>query len=103
VPLTSIESEILQMTHADLGAFLLSSWGLPQEIVNAVAWHQAPGLASDKTFSLVTAVHAANAIDHELHAPGNDRSLMDADYLGDIGLGQQGNYWRIACRCPLKK
>jgi diguanylate cyclase (GGDEF)-like protein len=44
-PIQNIEQEILGITHAQIGAELLSSWGLPSSLMNAVANHH--GLPSE--------------------------------------------------------
>ena len=49
-------------THAEVGAYLLGLWGLPDPIVEAVAWHHNPGGCPGKAFTPLTAVHAADAI-----------------------------------------
>lgn len=38
-PLSVIEQEVFGVTHAEVGAVLLSLWSLPEAIVNAVRWH----------------------------------------------------------------
>jgi len=42
LPLHEVERERLGVTHAEVGAYLLGLWGLPHEIVEAVASHHAP-------------------------------------------------------------
>ncbi|MEP0765698.1 MAG: HDOD domain-containing protein [Fimbriimonadia bacterium] len=37
-----VEAEVLGGTHAEVGAYLLALWGLPDEVVDAVAFHHAP-------------------------------------------------------------
>ena len=41
-PLFSIEEELIGVSHAEVGAYLLSLWGLPSPIVEAVAHHHHP-------------------------------------------------------------
>ena len=41
--LVAAEQEMLGVTHAELGAYLLALWGLPQPIVEAIAFHHDPG------------------------------------------------------------
>src|SRR5262249_16867630 len=60
-PLHEIESEILGITHAEAGAYLLSLWGLPYPIVEAVAYHHNPAAALEKTFDVPTAVSVSHA------------------------------------------
>ena len=41
-PLPAVEREVLGVTHAEIGAYLLGIWGLPYSIVEAVAHHHTP-------------------------------------------------------------
>ncbi len=41
-PLHEVEQEMLNLTHAEAGAYLLGIWGLPFPIVEAVAFHHNP-------------------------------------------------------------
>jgi HD-like signal output (HDOD) protein len=42
VPLHAIETELLGVSHAEIGAYLLGLWGLPHSLVGAVARHHHP-------------------------------------------------------------
>ena len=59
VPVWQAEHAILGMTHADLGACLLSQWGLPWPVVEAVARSHDPERIGPAEFSASTAVRAA--------------------------------------------
>ncbi len=60
-----VESELLGLTHAQVGAYLLGLWGLPSAVVHAVARHHAkdpePGLLSTAEI-----VYFANVLDHDI-------------------------------------
>lgn len=49
--------------HAVVGAYLLSMWGLPDEVVEAVAYHHSPSRAVAKAAPVLTAVHTAHALE----------------------------------------
>jgi putative nucleotidyltransferase with HDIG domain len=49
-------------THADVGAYLLRLWGLPEPIIEAVERHHNLDLVSAKTFSPLVAVYAAQEL-----------------------------------------
>jgi HD-like signal output (HDOD) protein len=42
VPLHVVEREVGGYTHAEVGAYLFSLWGLPETVVEAVAGHHDP-------------------------------------------------------------
>jgi len=90
-PFYEIELEIFGATHAGLAAYLLGLWGLPMPIVEAVAFHHAPVRSSNQAFSPLTAVHAANALEHEVEG---DPLVLDKEYLRRIGVAGRVNAWR---------
>ena len=63
-PLWAEEREIFSATHAEVGAYLLSIWGLPNLVIDAVAYHHNPTAITEEGFSALTAVHAANALEN---------------------------------------
>jgi len=83
------EQRVLGCTHAEIGAYLMSIWGIPLPLVQAVAFHHLPSNAGDTQFSSLTAVHAADAI----LAP-NDDPMMDIYYLESLGLSAREPMWR---------
>jgi putative nucleotidyltransferase with HDIG domain len=88
LPVAEAERRILGTTHAEVGAYLLGLWGLPDALVEAVAWHHNPGQCPGTTFTALTAVHAADAI---VRAP--EGAQPDADYLARLGLTDRWSHW----------
>jgi len=85
-------------THAELGAYLLSAWGLSKPIVEAVVFHHEPREASGlhDGFSPITAVHVANALVQQ-HFPEQACALPDepdVGYLSDQGYAVNLANWR---------
>jgi HD-like signal output (HDOD) protein/CheY-like chemotaxis protein len=72
--------------HAEAGAALLSTWGLPEAIVEAAAFHHDPGSLPGQRFDLVGAVHVSVAL-----ACGRD---PDEAYLRAVGLHDRLRDWR---------
>ena len=64
-PFYEVESELLQMTHAEVGAFLLGYWGLPLQIVETVAFHHMPGDVPQDSLRTLAAVQIADALADE--------------------------------------
>ena len=91
------ELEILGTTHAELGACLLATWGLPLPILEALAWHHEPARSDEQGFTILAAVHAANVFAQESAAGDAPRDQIDIVYLQQAGLGDCRNRWREYC------
>jgi len=83
------EQRLLGCTHAEIGAYLMSIWGIPLSLVQAVAFHHHPSDAGDTQFSSLTAVHAAGAI-----LAQNQDFELDTNYLASLGLSERELVWR---------
>jgi putative nucleotidyltransferase with HDIG domain len=90
-PLHQLETELLGCNHAELGAQMLSVWGLPVSIVEAVAYHHEPALSKDQRFSVTAAVHVASVLAGS--AAGAAVAALDFGYLERIGMGQTVQGW----------
>jgi putative nucleotidyltransferase with HDIG domain len=72
------EREILGTDHGEVGAVLLKSWNIPEEIIEAVANHHHPVLKPRPKLSVVT--HIANCVAHLVgSAPGWDSFALRVD------------------------
>ncbi len=92
---TEAERALLGCTHAEVGAYLMSIWGLPFSLVHAVAYHHHPGETGETSFSSLTAVHAADAIISEIDPlPLNHDITLDHEYLNRLGLSEKESVWR---------
>jgi putative nucleotidyltransferase with HDIG domain len=98
VPLRRAEIDFFGVDHAELGAALLASWGLPQPVVEAVALHHAPRWLGEPNFCATTAVHAGNVIaSNEETNHGLERPQIDQAYLDAGGYGESLEGWRQSC------
>jgi HD-like signal output (HDOD) protein len=89
------EREVLGTTHAEAGAYLMALWGFGDPIVNACAFHHRPWQDPAAGFGTVTAVHAADVIDHEqAPADGTPALCLDLAYLERQGLAARVDAWR---------
>ncbi|MGH8519319.1 MAG: HDOD domain-containing protein, partial [Panacagrimonas sp.] len=61
-PVEVVESEQLDVSHPVVGAYMLSVWGLPIPIIEAVAFRHAPSGLLHRETELVDAVHVADAL-----------------------------------------
>jgi putative nucleotidyltransferase with HDIG domain len=101
LPLHEVERASEGVTHADIGAHLLSLWGLPDAIAEAVAHHHNAGCVEGLSLDAVAAVHIANALANELHPAGPDdppHAGLDEALLDRLGLRPRLDLWRIQAR-----
>lgn len=90
-----LEMEHLGCTHQLVGAYLMSIWGLPVSIVQAVQFHHSPSLVLQNEFTTLTAVHCADAIASEYDKwPLNHDSAMDTIHLDRLNLSAKAEVWR---------
>lgn len=94
--LQSVEREVLGAAHAQAGAFLLGSWGLPDAIVQAVARHLDPPVSGDLT-SVTHVVQVAAALAAERSHPqqrreGDGGSCHSA--IEELGTPLEVQRWR---------
>ena len=71
------EKKILGTTHAEIGGYLLSLWGLPEIIVESVLHHHNISQTNYGKIDIVASVYLANEC--------TDSAELDSEYLIDIG------------------
>ncbi len=85
------ELDVLGAPHAQLGAYLLTLWGLPYSLVEAVARsHDAESLP-DRTLSPTHAVYVAEQVTNVLAANNTSWEggvVPSHDYLAELGLDE---------------
>jgi putative nucleotidyltransferase with HDIG domain len=98
-PLFAVEQDLMGVSHAEVGAYLLGIWGLPCPVVEAVAHHHHPERVPQDTLDAVAVVHVANYLAHEnpvRPAAEEDSSTYlkpDPEYLENLGLTDQISAW----------
>lgn len=95
-PVEGVEREQLGVSNGVVGACMLSVWGLPVTIVEAVAFRHAPsGLLHDET-ALVDAVHVADALADaylEGGADGTHALVLDPNLMAREGMREKVRNW----------
>lgn len=95
------EINVMGTTHAELGACLLGTWGLPLTILEAIARHHQPSRFPDAECALLAFVHAANIFTKEkAKVPNVTPEPLDIPYLARVGFGDCANRWRTLCGVP---
>ncbi|MBA3484845.1 MAG: HDOD domain-containing protein, partial [Pirellulales bacterium] len=100
LPLLNAELDQFAASHADIGGYLLGLWGLPQDLIEAVALHHDPSSHDISQFTPLTAVHVANALVHlsgePLDAPTTLRTTakLDRRYLSRLRCERRLRDWQ---------
>jgi putative nucleotidyltransferase with HDIG domain len=99
-----IENRILNTSHAELGAYLLSIWGFDQEIVSSIHAHHALGQSLGNPLK-ASIVHAANCFEHQfniINAEYGQHSLEVAA-LENLGYLSRLPAWSEVCEKTLEE
>lgn len=83
------EQHILGASHDAIGAYLAGLWGLPNAIIEAIAFHHHPTYCHEEKMNALTAVHVAEGLFDYSKKGGADDSpdqYMDAPYLYKLGV-----------------
>ncbi len=93
------EHEVFASTHSEIGGYLLSLWGLPDPVVEAVTFHHIPTRCGNGVFSPLTAVHVADALARDGNLGENSR--LDKNYMEALGLTAQLPLWEAVCQSSI--
>jgi HD-like signal output (HDOD) protein len=96
VPQWKLEREAFGMTHAEIGAVLLGVWGLPLDVVEAVAFHHSPENLGGESLGIAVAVHFARQLldAHRQRRTGGASAIeFDRDLLLRLGLDEVPEEW----------
>lgn len=99
VTLAHGEHDLIDTTHAEIGAYLLGLWGFRDNIVEAVAYHHRPDACIATRMGPLTAVHVADALEKNFRSESG--TLVHAEinmaYLHNIGAADMLDTWREQC------
>ena len=83
----AVEMAIFGATHELVGACLLDSWGLQEEVVTSVAWHRRPSERPDPAIDTLCLLHLADNLVPNTCESGQPG--LDAGYLVSVGLADR--------------
>ncbi len=86
-----VEVEVLGISHAEIGAYLLGLWGTPYPIMEAVANHHHPSRVKQDRFGILGSVHVAESLVSASQS-GNPPDV-DMTYLETLGLAERLPEW----------
>lgn len=70
------EKEVLNITHTDIGYYLVEKWQFPTSLVNSVYYHHNPSKAPMASKTLVSIIHIADIITRSIRiGNGGDNSM----------------------------
>jgi HD-like signal output (HDOD) protein len=86
----------MQISHAEIGAYLLGMWGFPTSIVEAIAHHHHPRRIPPKGLDILFIVYAANllASEREALARGSEPPAFDLELFDETGATPHLEDWR---------
>ena len=88
-----VEQALIGTTHSEVGAFVLSTWGIPFSIVESVAFHYRPERVGTVDCQLLAIVHAAAALTGIIKC-GEPEESLNGDFLTRAGFGAELPHWR---------
>ena len=92
MPVWQAEYAIFGNHHASVGGSLLKLWGLPANVVHAVAMHHTPHCSGELTPGPATLLHIADAVSYGADK-GTAPCMLDAEHLKSVKLPENLNYW----------
>ncbi len=95
-PWHAVEPECFGVAHPQVGACLLGLWGLPLELIEAVAHHHQPSSVEHAQTRVLTAVHVADAIvDATADRPVRLLDHLDAPFVARSEVARCLKSWNI--------
>jgi len=95
-PLYEVEETLIHISHAEVGAYLLSLWGLPYTVVEAVAHHHHPRRVPQHGIDMVFVVYISNllALEREAIAKNANPPIFDDELVEQTGATARLAEWR---------
>jgi HD-like signal output (HDOD) protein len=92
-PVHRVELRRYGCHHAHIGAYMLTLWGLPEALVDAVEHHHEPAEAGER-FSAAAAVHVASAlVGVPQRETGQFPAELDLPFLERVGVRDKLTVW----------
>lgn len=101
IPRLQMEYHYLGTSHAEIGAYMLSLWGLPSGVIKAVAFHHNPAKETAYKIDPVAAVYIANHLYYTEKPNSTEKALdpaLDMDYLEQINAKKYLEDWQFMAK-----
>lgn len=94
IALQEAEISVIGCGHGDIGAYLMGLWGLPDGIVEAIAFHHSPERCPTNVMTPLVAVHAANALVHRcLDGDGSPEGVLNENIIRAVNCADRIESW----------
>lgn len=95
------ERQVFKLSHAEVGAYLLGLWGLPDDIIEGIAHHHSPDKIKmvSPEFELCGVLHVADQIEHWVTSGEVDEiEGLDVAYLKKRNVSGKIAQWQSAAK-----
>lgn len=91
----SLLADPADVPHGEVGAYLLGLWGLPDPIVEAIAFHETPSRSSTPTVDALTYLHVASRWATSLDVDCEDGCIagIDLSYVDRVASRERLGQW----------
>jgi len=89
----AIEQAAFGTSHGAVGAYLLGLWGLPESVVEAVAFHNHPGQQREVVFGVLSLVHVASGLVNQASQVKSLANAIDLEYLTAVDKEERLESW----------
>lgn len=94
MPLHIQEKSVLGVTHAEAGSYLMGVWGIPKEVVEAIAKHHGEEKSHSKVVNILRAAEAmVNFVKEEERKEKSRKYFYYEDYLDRLDLCRDWEKW----------
>ncbi len=94
ITLSEAETRIFGANHADVGGFVLSLWGLPVRVVEAITHHHEPENSETTVVGPLVAVHVGNhAVSLKGNPSGTPKAELSSDFIASLVPEGKLSHW----------
>ncbi len=99
-PIIDVERNVIGVSHAEVGSYLLALWGFPDAILRAVAFHESADTHAMGSEPLLTSIVAANYFAHQFDNgdTASDTALEDSHYFQNSNSLMRLPLWEERCK-----
>ena len=93
IPLFVAEEEAFGANHADVAGYVLSLWGLPTRVVDAISHHHHPEPTAAASLNPMIAVHVADIAVHKKMGLEAPEPRLSKEFLDSLGINEHLERW----------